>query len=80
MKFETELNQRILVLDGSMGALLQNRGLPAGMAPDVWMMENETPILKAHQEYVEAGAEIILTNTFGASRWRLAEYQAEKRI
>lgn len=80
MDFRTELSKRILVLDGSMGALLQNRGLPAGMAPDVWMMDNSEVIQKAHQEYFEAGSDILLTNTFGASRWRLAEYQAYPRL
>ncbi len=80
MDFRNELKNRILVLDGSMGALLQNRGLPAGMAPDVWMMQNEDVIYKAQKEYADAGADILLTNTFGASRWRLAEYQAEKNL
>ena len=63
-----------------MGALLQNRGLPAGMAPDVWMMDHPDVIERAHRDYVEAGADIILTNTFGASKWRLAEYHAYARL
>ena len=80
MNFVEELNKRHLVLDGSMGALLQSRGLPAGMAPDVWMLENKEIILNAHKEYANAGADILLTNTFGASKWRLDEYQAYKDI
>lgn len=80
MDFLTELKKRVLVLDGSMGALLQTRGLPAGMAPDVWMMDNSEIILRAHQDYVDAGADILITNTFGASKWRLAEYQSEHKI
>lgn len=80
MDFLTELKKRILVLDGSMGALLQSRGLPAGMAPDVWMMDNAEIILRAHQDYVDAGADILITNTFGASKWRLAEYQSAGKI
>ncbi|MBX9769003.1 MAG: homocysteine S-methyltransferase family protein, partial [Bdellovibrionales bacterium] len=80
MKLREELQKRVLVLDGSMGALLQNRGLPAGMAPDVWMMDNADIIMKAHAEYVQAGADIILSNTFGASKWRLEEYQSYGRI
>ena len=80
MKLRDELKKRVLVLDGSMGALLQNRGLPAGMAPDVWMMDNPDIIMKAHAEYVQAGADILLTNTFGASKWRLEEYQSYGRI
>lgn len=80
MDFLTELRKRILVLDGSMGALIQNRGLPAGMAPDVWMMDNQDIIYQVHKEYVDAGADIILTNTFGSTRWRLEEYQSAHRM
>lgn len=79
-RFREEVKKRILVLDGSMGALLQNRGLPAGMAPDVWMMENSSIIEQAHREYAQAGADILLTNTFGATKWRLAEYDAYSQI
>jgi len=80
MDFRKELARRTLILDGSMGALLQGRGLPAGMAPDLWMMDNPEIIEGAHREYADAGADILLSNTFGASRWRLAEYQAEGRL
>lgn len=80
MDFLTELEKRVLVLDGSMGALLQNRGLPAGMAPDIWMMENPDIIFNAHKEYADAGADILLTNTFGASHWRLKEYNQHGSI
>jgi 5-methyltetrahydrofolate--homocysteine methyltransferase len=50
------------------------------MAPDVWMMENPDIILGAHRDYANAGADILLTNTFGASKWRLDEYQAYGKI
>lgn len=76
MNFRQALSSRPLVLDGSMGALLQKRGLPAGMAPDVWMLGNRSVIRDVAKEYREAGADIILTNTFGASKWRLEEYDA----
>ena len=74
------LKSEILILDGSMGALLQARGLPAGYAPDLWNLERPEVIQAVHAEYVEAGADIILTNTFGASRIRLAEYGAGERV
>ena len=70
----------MLVLDGSMGALLQGRGLPDGYAPDLWNVENPDAIVAVHREYVEAGSDIVLTNTFGASRLRLGEYSAEHRV
>ncbi len=74
------LKTEILLLDGSMGALLQTRGLPAGYAPDLWNLERPQEIQRVHAEYVEAGSDIILTNTFGSSRLRLREYDAEHRI
>ena len=74
------LKKDILILDGSMGALLQGRGLPPGYAPDLWNLERPKDIQAVHAEYRAAGSDILLTNTFGASRRRLAEYQAEGRI
>ncbi len=74
------LKKRVMILDGSMGALLQGRDLPAGYAPDLWNLEKPGVIEAVHREYVDAGADIILTNTFGASRRRLAEYDAEGKL
>ncbi|MHB8483105.1 MAG: homocysteine S-methyltransferase family protein [Nitrospiria bacterium] len=74
------LKNEILILDGSMGALLQGRGLPNGYAPDLWNLERPDAIVDVHKEYVAAGSQIILTNTFGASRLRLAEYNAQDKI
>lgn len=74
------LKHEVLLLDGSMGALLQARGLPSGYAPDLWNLERPDVILDVHREYVNAGSDIILTNTFGSSRLRLAEYGAENKL
>jgi 5-methyltetrahydrofolate--homocysteine methyltransferase len=75
-----DLKSRVLILDGSMGALLQNRGLPAGYAPDLWNTENPDAIAGVHAEYASAGSNIVITNTFGSSRPRLAEYGAQNRV
>lgn len=74
------LKSEILLLDGSMGAMLQSRGLPPGYAPDLWNLERPDVVLDIHKEYVKAGSNIILTNTFGSTRLRLAEYSAENRL
>ena len=74
------LKREVLLLDGSMGALLQARGLPRGYARDLWNLEKPDVILDVHKEYVKAGSDIILTNTFGSSRLRLAEYGAENKL
>ena len=54
-------------LDGGLGTMLQRRGLLAGKDPIDWNIENPNAILSVHNEYVDAGADIILTNTFGAN-------------
>jgi len=75
-----EIKKRILILDGSMGALLQGRGLPHGHAPDLWNIERPDAIRDVHRQYAGAGADIVLTNTFGASRLRLGEYSAHDKL
>jgi 5-methyltetrahydrofolate--homocysteine methyltransferase len=79
-RFRDALHSRPLVLDGSMGALLQDRGLPPGHAPDLWNLENPDAIYEVHREYALAGSDILITNTFGASRLRLQEYDAYDRL
>ncbi len=75
-----KLKHGVMILDGSMGALLQGRGLPSGYAPDLWNLEKPDVIVAVQREYAAAGADILLTNTFGASRRRLAEYDAYDRL
>ncbi len=74
MKLIERLGKEVLIIDGSMGALLQSEGLPSGYAPDLWNLEKPEAIASVHKRYVDAGAQIIITNTFGSSRPRLEEY------
>lgn len=61
----------VLTADGATGTMLQQAGLPAGYSPERWNLENPDAIRKLHRDYLEAGAEVILTNTFGGSRIKL---------
>src|SRR3972149_6656572 len=61
----------ILIADGATGTMLQNAGLPQGTAPERWNLENPTAVRALYRAYVEAGSDIILTNTFGGTRIRL---------
>lgn len=56
-----------LIIDGAMGTMLQEAGLPAGTSPDTWNIERPEAVERIHQAYIEAGAELILTNTFGSN-------------
>ena len=61
----------VLIADGATGTMLQAAGLPAGDAPERWNLENPEAIRDLHRSYVDAGADLMLTNTFGGSRVRL---------
>jgi 5-methyltetrahydrofolate--homocysteine methyltransferase len=64
-------NPGTLIADGATGTMLQNAGLPQGAAPERWNLENPPAVQALYRAYVEAGSDIILTNTFGGSRIRL---------
>jgi methionine synthase I (cobalamin-dependent) len=62
-----------VVTDGAWGTELQARGLPIGEFPDAWNLTHPEHVAEVALAYVESGSQIILTNTFGANRIRLAE-------
>ncbi len=61
----------IIVLDGATGTQLQQMGLPPGMAPELWNLQEPDKIKQHHRAYIDAGCEAILTNSFGGTRPRL---------
>ena len=63
----------VLVADGAWGTLLAQRGLPPGTAPEQWNLARPGEVEAVARAYVEAGAQIVLTNTFGGSPWKLAK-------
>jgi methionine synthase I (cobalamin-dependent) len=63
-----------VVTDGSWGTQLQRRGLSRGESPDSWNLEHPERVAEVAQAYVDAGSQIILTNTFQASRITLERY------
>ena len=64
----------VLVCDGAMGTMLQSLGYTPGEPPEKWGVEHERSLRRIHSGYIEAGADIILTNTFGGSRVKLEKY------
>ena len=75
--FLSELNKRQLVFDGATGTMLQRLGLKPGGCPDELCLKNPELVKKVHRAYVEAGSDIVTTNTFGANRAKLEEYSLE---
>ena len=66
--------------DGAMGTMLQEAGLDDGGAPELWNVERPEAIAAIHERYLQAGARIITTNTFGGTRPRLVMHGLEDRV
>lgn len=71
MDIRDELGRRMLFFDGAMGTMLQAAGLPAGEIPERWNLSRPDIIREIHRTYLEAGCDIVLSNTFGASPVKL---------
>ncbi len=69
-----------VVTDGAWGTQLQSRGLPVGACPDAWNLHCPDAVEAVARAYVEAGSQVILTNTFGANRFILARYDLGERV
>lgn len=70
---------QILIFDGAMGTMLQARGLAPGQSPEELNLTMPEVVESVHLDYLNAGADIVITNTFGGSRLKLKEYHLEDR-
>lgn len=61
-----------MLTDGAWGTELQSRGLPVGEFPDLWNLTHPEHVGAVARSYVEAGSQLILTNTFGSNRFRIS--------
>ena len=77
-----DLIQRIgLVLgDGAMGTMLQRAGLTDGSAPELWNVTHPEAVRAIYQGYADAGCDIITTNSFGGTRYRLKLHHLQARV
>ncbi|MGB9668822.1 MAG: betaine--homocysteine S-methyltransferase [Anaerolineales bacterium] len=80
-RFEQLLASRnVVILDGAMGTMLMARGLKAGEAPEKMNTEHPEVVAEIHREYIKAGSNIILTNTFGGNRFRLKRHGLDNQV
>ncbi len=68
-----EIRTRRIFFDGGMGSLLQAQGLGPGEFPETWNLRYPERIVNVHLDYLNAGADIVTTNTFGANRFKFRE-------
>ena len=69
----------VLLIDGAMGTELFARGLGSGDPPEMWNVDNPDRVISVHSEYIAAGSDIILTNSFGGTRYRLKLHKHQDR-
>lgn len=69
-----------VVTDGAMGTVLFAAGLEQGDPPELWNLKHPERVAQVHQAYIDAGSRIILTNTFGGNRLRLALHNAAEQV
>jgi 5-methyltetrahydrofolate--homocysteine methyltransferase len=74
------MNNKILIADGATGTQLQKAGLKPGASPELWNLENPDAVRALHRSYIEAGSDVVLTNTFGGTRYRLARHELEGQV
>ena len=74
------LKERVLVLDGATGTELQKRGLPSGVSPEHWVMENPQVIQEVQKSYFDAGSDIVYSCTFGCNRLKLEEFGLQDKV
>ena len=76
------IQNEIVYIDGGLGSSLIKMGLPTGMAPEKWNIKEPQNIVSLHKSYIEAGAQVLTTNTFGANELKLEddEYTLEELL
>lgn len=71
-EFKQYCATRVHILDGAMGTQLQKHGMPKGVKPEAWVLENPDVVRQIQSEYIAAGSDIIYAPTFGANAVKLA--------
>ncbi len=79
-EFAVWAEENIIYLDGATGSNLMKAGMPAGVCPEEWILENEEVFLALQKGYVEAGSHILYAPTFTANRIKLKEYGLQDRL
>jgi 5-methyltetrahydrofolate--homocysteine methyltransferase len=73
------IKERGVLLDGGMGTELIKRGFPQGACPESWNKEKPEVVKEIHKSYFDAGSDVVLTNSFGGSRIKLASHGMDER-
>ncbi len=79
-EFKTLCKNRIVLLDGATGTNLQKAGMPTGVCPEQWILENREAVKTLQTAFLEAGTDILYAPTFSANRIKLKEYGLQEKL
>ena len=79
-EFRQRISERPLLLDGAMGTMLYTKGVPIDQSFDAINQYSPAIVADIHRAYIAAGADVIETNSFGANRFKLAEYGLQTEV
>jgi 5-methyltetrahydrofolate--homocysteine methyltransferase len=78
--FRALIQDTPIFLDGATGSNLQKKGMPSGVCPEQWILENKEVLVTLQKDFIDAGSRIIYAPTFTANRIKLKEYGLEENI
>ena len=79
-EFKNLCEKRILLLDGATGTNLQKAGMPTGVCPEQWILDNKEQAKKLQMAFLDAGTDILYAPTFSANRIKLSEYGLQDKL
>lgn len=79
-EFSELIQKKVVILDGATGSNLQKKGMPTGVCPEQWILDNPEALVSLQEEYILAGSDILLAPTFTSNRIKLEEYGRAQQI
>ncbi|MBR1382836.1 MAG: homocysteine S-methyltransferase family protein, partial [Ruminococcus sp.] len=79
-EFKKLADKGFVILDGGTGTNLQNAGMPVGICPEEWILDNPDVLINLQREFIDAGADIVYAPTFTGNRIKLDEYGLADRL
>lgn len=79
-EFRKLLATGVVLLDGATGTNLQQAGMPIGVCPEEWILENRDIMIDLQRKFIDAGTQIIYAPTFTGNRIKLAEYGLDDKL
>lgn len=79
-KFNDLINKKVVLVDGATGTEFIKRGMPQGVSPELWALENLDAVHEIHNAYIDAGSDIVYIPTFGGNRLKLDEFGLADRV